>query len=156
MKPMALVGQKKPVLQQVASPVLIEELPRMADLASRMLATCRVKKGLAIAAPQVGVSKRLVVCWDGSVWINPRLVLDDEETTEEAEGCLSIPGRAFMVVRAVRCEITALSLGGEEVVADLEDLEARMWQHEVDHLDGVLISSRGREVANLGPSQLRM
>lgn len=155
---MALVGKKSAVLGEVALPVVLNDLTRPAilALAERMLATCRAKGGMAIAAPQVGVSQRLVVQWDGTAWINPILDLDEEETVEDVEGCLSIPGRVFLVRRFTRCAMTATGIDGITVTVGLEGLEARMAQHEVDHLDGVLISSRGMEVPNGGMSAVKL
>jgi len=157
MKPMALIGKKNPLLYEVALPVSPEEdMERLSALANRMLATCRVKGGIAIAAPQVGVLKRLVVTYEGSVWVNPVLELDEDEVATEAEGCLSLPGRVYAVERPLRCSLTAMSLyGWEEQTVDLENLEARVAMHEVDHLDGVLISARGKETPNVGPSAMK-
>ena len=157
MKPMALIGKKNPVLTQIALPVpQDEDMDRLGSLVERMLATCRVKGGIALAAPQVGVNKRIVVTYEGSVWINPVLELDEDEVATEAEGCLSLPGRVYAVERPLRCSLTAMSLyGWEEQTVDLENLEARVAMHEVDHLDGVLISARGKEVPNVGPSAMK-
>ncbi len=150
-----LVGKKHPALHEVSMPVLINDDTRgeLIVLAARLLATVRVKKGLAIAAPQVGINKRVVVLYDGSVWVNPRITIDDpDETTTDVEACLSLPGRAYEVERANNVTLSVASLQGEEGVFDLDGLEARMIQHEIDHLDGVLISERGKEVARVAAS----
>lgn len=153
---MAVIGRKNPILKRPARTIVLNDGTRVAltELANRMLATVRVKGGIAIAAPQVGVSKRMVVTWDGTCWINPVLELDTEELAEDREGCLSLPGRAYRVNRPVRCSMACTDLSGTDIVVDLENLEARMIQHEVDHLDGILISDRGVEVPNSGVLKL--
>lgn len=152
--PMAVVGQKNPVLRQIAVPVLLDELNhpgRLKALTERMLATVRVKGGIAIAAPQVGVSQRIIVTWDGRVIINPDLKFEDDVKSEsQIEGCLSIPGRLYSVERPVECSIDYVELDGKPGWAHVEGLDARMFQHEVDHLDGILISERGTESRNGG------
>lgn len=153
MKPMAVVGRKHQALSTVATPVNLEAESPLAllALAERMITTCRVKGGMALAAPQVGVSKRMVVLWDGTIWVNPRVEVDEDDAlVEDTEACLSLPGRVYRVTRPGRCALTVSDLTGVEVTVDLEGLEARMIQHEVDHLDGVLISERGVEIPNAG------
>ncbi len=153
--PMALVGKKNPILTEVAAPVLREKFDSLESLCERMLATCRVKGGIAIAAPQVGVSLRLIVTWDAQVIINPQLDDFSEEMSEEVEGCLSLPGRLYRVERPVRCSIQWQDLDGKDGFSEVEGLDARMFQHEIDHLDGILISSRGVEVPNLNHGAMK-
>ena len=155
-KPMNLVGKSHPILLGKADAILESEIPDYFTLASRMLATCRVKGGVAIAAPQVGVPVQLVVQWNGNVLINPEVELDEGSGTEPGlEGCLSIPGRTFKVERFLACSISAWNMKGERQEYDAEGLDARMIQHELDHLGGVLISERGTEVKG-SVSGLRM
>lgn len=158
-KPMALVGKKNPALHQVAAPVLLDELEhprRLVQLTDRMLATCRIKGGIAIAAPQVGVSQRIIVTWDGKIILNPELDFSDNtEEGEEVEGCLSLPGRQYAVKRPLTAALSWVDLSGAEGYSMLEGLDARMFQHEIDHLDGILISERGREVANVNHGAMR-
>ena len=138
-----------PRLRQACKPVDVfdESLRR---LAQRMIQLMHEDKGVGLAAPQVGLSLRLFV-WNltadpdkNVACINPTLA-DFEGMTEAEEGCLSIPDVTVKVRRHSRCTLRALDLSGKpfEMVGD--DLAARCWQHECDHLDGRLIIDRMSE-----------
>ena len=108
--------------------------------------------GVGLAAPQVGISRRLI-CYDLSeernqpqVLLNPRVVERSGRVVEE-EGCLSVPGVNGKVKRAARVVVEGLTLEGEAIRVEAEGLAARMFQHECDHLDGVLFCDR------LGPAK---
>lgn len=144
-KPMALVGRDHPALHTVADECGEASL-ELAELAGRMNATRTRKNGLAIAAPQVGQSLRLIV-WHAGVLVDPKIVAVDGETTDgDVEECLSLPGRYYRVSRAPRCTVTGFDLADEFHFIEAEGLQARMFQHEIDHLDGFLASDRGPEV----------
>jgi len=101
--------------------------------------------GVGLAAPQVGVLKRVIVLDidDGlMVMCNPRIVERSDETEVEDEGCLSLPGVTVPVERASRVTCEALNLQGKIVKIEAAELLARALQHEIDHLDGVLIIDR--------------
>jgi peptide deformylase len=105
-----------------------------------------LEEGIGLAAPQVGVRKRIFTYdlheGDGpAVAINPEIVESDGEILSD-EGCLSVPGYRFEVVRAERVVMRAIDLDGHEVLLEGDDLLARMIQHEIDHLDGVLLLDR--------------
>ena len=143
---MAMVKPKDPVLRQVATAV--DHPADVEHLAARMLATLRTRpNGMALAAPQVGRSVRLVVT-DGSsgmprVAVNPVIVRRFGELVVATEGCLSLPGRRYVVARHPEIELTFEDLDGLSHSSRVgEALPARMWQHEVDHLDGVLLEGR--------------
>lgn len=144
-KPLALVGKQHPALHSPAT----DCGPATGDhalLAMRMNATRTRKNGLAIAAPQVGVSLRLIV-WHAGVLLDPRIVgLSGEPDIDEVEECLSLPGRYYQVPRYPRCVVTGFDLTDEFHCIEAEGLEARMFQHEIDHLDGFLACDRGPEV----------
>ena len=97
--------------------------------------------GIGLAAPQVGVGKRLFV-WDVGagprIIVNPEIVESDGEWTFE-EGCLSIPGLAWDVVRPKQVHVVGRDLDGNEMSIEADELEARLFQHELDHLDGTLL-----------------
>jgi len=100
--------------------------------------------GVGLAAPQIGVSLRVFTYDVDDVvghLINPVLDLSDEEQDGE-EGCLSLPGLAFEITRPDVITMKGLDLDGNEVVLEGDDLLARMIQHEIDHLDGVLLLDR--------------
>ncbi len=124
---------------------VVEEFDEeIAALARRMIEIMHAAQGVGLAAPQVGVPKRIFVCNPGGepggdrVLVNPILESLDGDVTSD-EGCLSIPDITVMVRRAKRCRLRARGLRGEEIDLSGEDIVARCWQHECDHLDGRLI-----------------
>ncbi len=100
--------------------------------------------GIALAAPQIGVQKQVVV-WDideqPMAIINPEIVESDGEWVYD-EGCLSIPGLYVEMLRPKTVLVRGIDLGGEVVEIEADELEARMFQHEIDHLNGVLMFDR--------------
>ncbi len=134
-----------PVLRQPAAPVT-EIDGRLARLAEDMIATMYEAPGIGLAAPQVGVQKRLFVYdlhdGDGAhVLVNPVITETRGEWVYE-EGCLSVPGLSWEIVRPKEVHLTGRDLDGNEVSFEADELLARLFQHEVDHLDGVLLLER--------------
>jgi peptide deformylase len=125
-----------------------EEAATLGPLAKDMIGYCRSGPGrLGLAAPQVGRSIGLVVTKAGDVVVNPHVYLDtSERMVTDTEGCLSLPGRVYLIERAVRCTVRGVTLDWEPLEFEAYGVEARLWQHEGDHLNGVLISSLGPEV----------
>jgi peptide deformylase len=118
----------------------------VAALAAGMVETMHEARGLGLAAPQVGVQRRLFVYQlsedrEPVTIINPTISEADGEW-EFDEGCLSIPGLYFPIVRPKQIHLTGLDLDGEEVSIEADEIEARCFQHELDHLDGVLFLSK--------------
>ncbi|MFI5045992.1 MAG: peptide deformylase [Acidimicrobiia bacterium] len=134
-----------PVLKQPAR--VVEELTDdLVPLVSGMYATMAEAEGVGLAAPQVGVRKRLFTYdlheGDGPhVVVNPEIVERSGVVLLE-EGCLSVPGFRFEIVRAERLTMRGIDLDGREVVLDADGLLAHVIQHEIDHLDGVLLLDR--------------
>jgi peptide deformylase len=117
---------------------------KLAKLADDMLTTMYDAPGLGLAAPQVGVQKRLFVYDVGEgpmTIVNPEIVESRGEWTYD-EGCLSIPGLAFELVRPKEVHLKGYDLDGNEVSIEADELLARAFQHEMDHLDGVLFIER--------------
>ncbi len=132
-----------PVLRQVADDVHDIDA-KLAKLATSMFQTMYDEPGIGLAAPQVGVSKRFFVYDlgdDPRVLINPVIAESDGEWVYE-EGCLSVPGLFWEIVRPKEVHITGYDLDGNEVSIEADELEARLFQHELDHLDGVLLVDR--------------
>src|SRR3712207_5615537 len=114
-------------------------------LAEEMLVTMHERDGVGLAANQVGRLKRVLVAAveeDEYVIVNPVIEASSEETDTLAEGCLSIPGIQVEVERPVAVTITGKDAEGDDLRIEAEGLLARVFQHEVDHLDGVLILDR--------------
>ncbi len=113
-------------------------------LAEDMIDTMYASNGVGVAAPQVGVGKRLFVYDAGSgpfVLINPKIIETSGEW-EYDEGCLSIPGMFFPIVRPARVVVEGLDIDGKSVREEANELLGRILQHEVDHLDGMMLISR--------------
>lgn len=146
--PKTIVTYPDPRLRKQCTPVRPNEFDTsLAALAERMLEIMKASHGVGLAGPQVGVTRRLFVCnptgepGDDHVYINP--VLTELTGAEECEeGCLSLPELRIMVRRAKRCRIQAQDVNGQPIEAEAEDLMARIWQHETDHLDGRLLLDR--------------
>ncbi|MGP8205831.1 MAG: peptide deformylase [Acidimicrobiales bacterium] len=130
-----------PVLKRRAEEVT-EIDGRIAHLAEEMHATLKEAHGLGLAAPQVGVGRRLFVYEIGEsgprTMINPVIDESDGEWEHE-EGCLSVPGLYFRILRPKHVHIKGLDLDGNEISVEAEELEATLYQHELDHLDGRLL-----------------
>jgi peptide deformylase len=129
-----------PVLKQRAAEVSDVD-GALVSLVDRMVTTMYEAPGLGLAAPQVGVRKRLFVYDIGDepkVVINPEIVESRGEWVYE-EGCLSVPDLAWEIVRPKEVHLRGYDLDGNQVDVEADELEARLFQHELDHLDGVLL-----------------
>ena len=137
-----------PILNQRAKEVR-EMTPNLRALVEDMVETMRHANGVGLAAPQVGVLKRLVVieCEEGElhVLINPEIVERDGEQTGY-EGCLSVPGKTGIVTRPNHVKVRALNENMEPVTVEGEELLARALCHELDHLDGHLYTEMAEEL----------
>lgn len=134
------------VLREKAVPVK-EITPNIVKLLDNMLDTLYDANGVGLAAPQVGVSKRVVVIDVGEgpmELINPVIVEKEGEDTDD-EGCLSIPGTTGQVTRAAKVKVEALNRKGETQVIEGTGLLARCLQHEIDHLEGVLFVDKAKK-----------
>ena len=128
-----------PILRKVCKEVT-EVTPRIEELVSDMLETMYDADGVGLAAPQVGILKRIVVIDVGEgpiIMINPVILEKSGEQTGQ-EGCLSIPGKAGIVTRANYVKAKAYDLKLQEFTIEGEELLARAIQHELAHLDGDL------------------
>ena len=141
-----IVKYGNPVLRQPARPVtrITSETSR---LITKMSAVMRAANGLGLAAPQIGASTRIIVYdaneGDGlQVLINPKILSMSGEQTEPKEGCLSIPGLQGVVKRANELRVRGFDAKNRPVARRVKGLEARVIQHEIDHLDGILFIDR--------------
>ena len=136
-----LIGD--PVLRERASEITDVD-GKLARLAEDMVATMYAAPGLGLAGPQVGVRKRIFVYDIGE---GPETIINPEIREARGEwgfdeGCLSIPGLAFELVRPKEVHLVGYDLHGNEVSIEADELLARCFQHELDHLDGVLFIER--------------
>ena len=133
-----------PILRQKAQPV--EAItPEIRKTLSDMLETMYYQVGIGLAAPQVGVSLRIILVDDGSrgprALLNPAIV-DQRGSVRGEEGCLSIPGFFGEVERSEWVRVEAMDAEGRPLSFEAKGLQARVIQHELDHLDGVLFIDR--------------
>lgn len=153
------------VLKQVAEPV--EPGPEAEAVGRRMLELMRGAEGIGLAGPQVGLRWRIFVCdvppgedapADGDlpfasaapgIYINPRIIEHAGELEPYDEGCLSLPGITGEVRRPSIVTMEAQTPSGERVTLRAGGLLARCWQHEIDHLDGVLILDKMSQTSRL-------
>ena len=131
-----------PVLRQQAAPVADID-GRIAKLVEDMIPTMYEAAGLGLAAPQVGVQKRLFV-YDLQDEQGPRVLVNPVISEHRGEwvyeeGCLSVPGLHWEIVRPKEVHLTGYDLDGNEVSIEADELLARLFQHELDHLDGRLL-----------------
>ena len=143
-----------PVLARGAAPVEALD-PRLTGVVARMFEILRAARGVGLAAPQVGLPIRLFVAdppgqtgQGEAVYINPEIV-DRQGQLMQEEGCLSCPGINCRIKRSAVVTLRATGLDGRTFEKTGEDLLARIFQHEVDHLNGTLILDRMSAVARL-------
>lgn len=138
-----------PVLSQRAADVSNVD-GRFVKLVRDMFVTMYDAPGVGLAAPQIGVQQRFFVFDhddEPGVIINP-VIVESRGEVEFTEGCLSIPGLHFEIVRPAEIHVTGFDLDGNELDLELDDFAARVFQHEIDHLDGILMEK------HLSPEQL--
>ncbi len=133
-----------PVLKSQAAPIadVDGKIVRLVD--DMFEALYETDQGIALAAPQIGVQKQVIV-WDMAddrqVIFNPEIIESDGEWVYD-EGCLSIPGLYVEMIRPKTVLVRGVDINGEIVEREADELEARMYQHELDHLNGVLMFDR--------------
>jgi len=142
MAPFAIRIIGDPVLRQRANEITDID-GKVATIAAGMTVALHEAGGLAVAAPQVGVLKRLFV-YEMPDDEGPKVIVNPviSETRGEwvyDEGCLSVPGLSWEIVRPKEVHLTGYDLDGNDVAFEADELLARMFQHELDHLDGVLL-----------------
>ncbi len=136
-----VTGEDTPILRKKTKKVA-KVTKEMLELIGNMADTVEAAPGAGIAAPQVGSSHRICLASINSkmtVLINPEITRKSDETDWEEEGCLSLPGLVVPVQRAKEITLRYQNEKGQEQERKLKDWSARVVQHEVDHLNGILI-----------------
>lgn len=138
-----------PVLREKAKPVkkITKETKNLLD---RMQVTMREANGVGLAAPQVGVSRRIIVvdAGDGLIELINPAIKQSTGCVADIEGCLSVPGVYGEVERASIVTVEGLDRNGKEIRIEAQGLKARALQHEIDHLDGILFIDKARIIEN--------
>ena len=141
-----IVTDEDPFLKKKSRPVT-EITDRIRTLVEDMIETMHEADGVGIAAPQVGVLRRIAVVEveEQYVLINPVITeMEGDQFNEEA--CLSVPGRAGKVHRPTRVVCECMDLDGKPQVYEVEGLTAVCFCHEIDHLDGILVTDKAEEI----------
>lgn len=142
---MEILTHPNPVLKDRAAEVDVNSDTDLRRLVKTMAAAMYENQGVGLAAPQIGVQKRVIVfdVDDGLAAIcNPVIVDRSDEMVVDEEGCLSVPGISVPVARAESVVCEGQSINGERIVIEASEFVARVLQHEIDHLDGTLILDR--------------
>lgn len=144
MESLNIIIYPNPVLAKKAETIK-NITPGIKELMSQMVFTMHESDGIGLAAPQINVSKRIIVIQDGEeikTYLNPRIIRKSREKNVDEEGCLSLPGIFFDVRRSSSIEVEVQTPEGKLVMIKTEGLTARIFQHEIDHLQGKLIINR--------------
>jgi peptide deformylase len=168
-----ILQREHPVLREIAQSVPVEEIGSekinkiIADMSK---ALSEQKDGIAIAAPQIGVNLRMFVIsgsllkqadqnykGDGSdlIFINPKILKTSKEKKEVEEGCLSVRWLYGKVRRSARATIRAYNEKGENIERGASGLLAQIFQHEVDHLNGILFTDKAKEVWEMTEEEIK-
>jgi peptide deformylase len=152
-----------PVLREKAKPVEAFGTAELLALVQDMKDTMAAKNGAGLAAPQIGVGRRVVIFGvtknprypdaeevPFTVLVNPKILLLTREVEEGWEGCLSVPGMRGLVPRYTRLRYSGFDEHGNAVEREAEGFHARVVQHECDHLDGILYPQRMTDLSKLG------
>jgi peptide deformylase len=157
MKPLKVIELGNPILRAKAKSVSVSEIKSKAfqNFCKKLIAICEAKKGVGIAAPQVGVLKRVFIVWskpskrykhaskmEPLVVINPKLSFPKKNIEKGYEGCLSIPGIRGLVPRYKEVVVEYLNEKGEKKKEKYSEFVAKIFQHEGDHLDGIVFLDR--------------
>jgi peptide deformylase len=160
-----IVKMGNPVLAATAAPVEADGTSRLVDLLPDMVETMRAAGGVGLAAPQIGESLRVIIFevpasratneegdtpFELQALINPEIEILGSEVELGWEGCLSIPGLRGEVPRHARIRYAGLDGEGNRIIREASGFHARVVQHEVDHLDGILYPERMTDMRRFG------
>ncbi|UIE37612.1 peptide deformylase [Leptodesmis sichuanensis] len=151
-----------PVLRRVAKPITEARRTSLQPLMDQLIQTAQQANGVGIAAPQVGISERLFIVasrptpryphapvMEPTVMINPQIVSHSAERVKDWEGCLSVPGVRGLVPRYQAIAVEYTDRYGQHQHQELTDFVARIFQHELDHLNGILFIDRVESTQDL-------
>jgi len=151
------------MLRERAKPVEQFATPELRALLQDMQETMAAKTGAGLAAPQIGVSQRVVIFGveknerypdaepvPFTVLVNPKIVILTREVEEEWEGCLSVPGMRGIVPRYTKLRYSGFDIEGNPIERVADGFHARVVQHECDHLDGILYPQRMTDLSRFG------
>lgn len=140
------IGSSNTILRTKALPINIESPGfDLKKLSQDMIETMQKEKGVGLAAPQIGKSVRIIAVGsenDPIIMVNPEITFTSKERTVANEGCLSLPGEEYKIERAKKIRFKYYTVDGKKIKAKAKGLFARVVQHEIDHLNGILIPDK--------------
>ncbi len=143
----------KKQLKKKCSPIKTEEIKTIKNMAEHFYFIMEQNQGVGLAAPQIGISKRFFIMKykeDNIICINPEIIYSSPIIEiDSQEGCLSVSGKQFIVKRASMITVKYIDLENNSIKKDLIGYDAIIFQHEFDHLDGILISDKGKEIIDI-------
>ena len=160
-KVLDIIELGNPILRKKARTIVDFKDPKLHELCADMIETLKVAHGVGLAAPQVGADVRLFIVWPGPkdkietpedgplVIINPKFTDISKKREKDWEGCLSIPGIRGRVQRHYAIQIDFMNLEGEPMAVEAEDFVARIFQHEYDHLEGIVFLDRIKDTTEI-------
>ncbi|PIX62093.1 peptide deformylase [Candidatus Uhrbacteria bacterium CG10_big_fil_rev_8_21_14_0_10_41_26] len=148
-----------PKLRERSREVLVNEIktPEMQKFFDDLVETMKVEDGIGIAAPQVGNNIRVIIVLTKKgpeVFINPEITFRSIKKVKEEEGCLSVPGVYGIVERCKEVRVSALDRNGNKIQPDTKGFMSIIFQHEIDHLDGILFIDRAKKIKAEGTSRI--
>lgn len=138
------------LLRRKSKPVTVFD-KSLKILASDMIDTMNRENGVGLAAPQVGILKRVIVCMQGDktmTIVNP-VIVEQSGSVADIEGCLSIPGKRGTVERPSFVKVVGQDINGKKIEISAKDFDARVLCHEIDHLDGILYIDRAEKIEDI-------
>jgi peptide deformylase len=146
-----IVTYKTPSIRERSVEVAMEDITtkKFQDYLDKLIRTMHVEDGIGVASPQVGINKRVFIAHikgTDTAFINPVIVKKSESTIITNEGCLSVPGVWGTVSRPKRISIEATDRHGRKLNMNLKNTDAIVFQHELDHLDGILFIDKVLEI----------
>lgn len=149
-----IITNPNPILRKKSEEIKPEKISNknFQDLCDDMILTMKKKDGVGLAAPQIGKNIRLVIVntKDGPVCaINPKIIKKSLTKAWDDEGCLSVPNTYGKVKRFKKIKCTYLDKTGKKIMIKAEGMMARVFQHEIDHLDGILFIDKAKDIKKI-------
>ncbi|MCL1901346.1 MAG: peptide deformylase [Firmicutes bacterium] len=136
-----IIEKDSEFLHKISKPIEVFD-KKLFDLLDDLKDTLKIEDGVGLAAPQVGMLKRAIICeLDGKIveMVNPKITSKSGELCDK-EGCLSVKGRQFTILRPEKITVKYFDRNANEKTLKLKEFDARIVSHEIDHLDGILIT----------------
>ena len=149
-----IITTPNPFLKERSQEITTKQLQsiEMQEFFDVMIETMKVEEGIGLAAPQVGKHWRvIIVTWEGkpTVFVNPEITKRSLRKIKNEEGCLSVPTLTGIVQRPRAITLKALDRDGNKVTIETDTFEAIIFQHEIDHIDGILFTDRASKLIPL-------